>query len=103
MAIHPNKRQPLGDILVRILRARQTQKWYFPETFRFWNFAAQGLPDPEVISEQLRAFEEFPPTSPAHELLNSHEHSPVTMICATVKYYKKKYIFMFLFIALKRK
>lgn len=50
MAIHPNKRQPLGDILERILRARQTQKRYFPETFRFWNFAVQGLPDPEVIS-----------------------------------------------------
>lgn len=49
MAIHPNKRQPLRDILERILRARQIQKLYFPGTFRLQNFAAQGLPHPEVI------------------------------------------------------
>lgn len=50
MAIHPDKRQPLGDTLERILRVRQTQKLCFPEIFRFWNFEAQRLPDPEVIS-----------------------------------------------------
>lgn len=31
------------------IKARQIQKLYFPGTFRFQNFAAQGLPDPEVI------------------------------------------------------
>lgn len=38
MAIHPKKREPLGDVLKR---ARQAHKGY-------WNFAIQGLPDPEV-------------------------------------------------------
>lgn len=36
-------------MLERVLRARQAHKRYFHETFRFQNFATQGLPDPEVI------------------------------------------------------